>query len=370
MRVIVATGLYQMSTRNVKVEEMTEFDCRSVKPARPKGLFETLRMASRDADVTSDGDLNVRAFHGNGPNNYGLLGQPGEDTRMLPIPASEDGGDFRVAFFMSDWEKHPDEKDPSGFASSRVQYLMVMSLADRGKRGRFSEGPVLRLTPAWTAADDAAGEPSLGNFEKNWSPFLVDTSGAAPEVYAFQWLESPRSSSVVFRVDLATGKLLERLEVPGVSGPLRRALGVGRERAVSGGTPAVRLNGTTFLAVGHTVNYATRSYGMFGYVFSSRPPFRILAVTPEFTCDCDDPRPQEWAGVKQPKWPNPPQQLSFMPPDAAKDSVIFPTGLSKLYVQGRAALLLSLTNSDHDSIMMAFRPRELLSRLVPLQYED
>ena len=92
--------------------------------------------------------------------------------------------------------------------------------------------------------------------------------------------------------------------LPPHTGTLGRAMGAAAHADVSGGTPALQLNETHMLAVGHTMTWSCnrddvrrkgpaararckrrhrwRSYAMFAYTFSTAPPFSLYATSREF----------------------------------------------------------------------------------------
>ena len=92
-------------------------------------------------------------------------------------------------------------------------------------------------------------------------------------------------------------------------------MGAAPHATVSGGTPALRLNSTHFLAVGHTMTWTCntadvrakgkaararcmarhrwRAYAMFAYTFDARPPFQLRSVSREFRLRLPDGQQQQ-----------------------------------------------------------------------------
>ena len=98
------------------------------------------------------------------------------------------------------------------------------------------------------ASAAAAGRPA--RVEKNWSPFALGGTFDGT-VVSHQWLCCP--ATIVLRHNLSSGRLLERFESrAGAPGRFHRLLGAANATVVSGGTPAVRLNRTHYVAIGHT----------------------------------------------------------------------------------------------------------------------
>ena len=224
--------------------------------------------------------IDVLNYRGNGP----------EDARVLPLSPS------RAAFIYVDYAPATDSFIPaSGY--HRRMHVRVLDLSNKA----VQLGPVLRLEPA------SAEISNLSTIEKNWVPFALPDAAATDEFYVHQWLDDGHGRSVAFRVDLRTGLLLERhvSVARGGGGALRRAMRAAATYAdVSGGTPALALNATTMLAVGHTMTWTCnrpdirakgslartrcmqrnrwRSYSMFAYMFAAKPPFALLATSREF----------------------------------------------------------------------------------------
>ena len=148
---------------------------------------------------------------------------------------------------------------------------------------------------------------NLSRLEKNWSPFFVRGGGGTRARYdggAFvhQWLPDERGKCVVFRLAIShsAGELTERFESE--CGWLRAALGAPSHAVISGGTPAVAINSSHHLAIGHTMDShcnrkssdalareacfrdnLERDYALFAYVFESAPPFQLTGATPLFS---------------------------------------------------------------------------------------
>lgn len=214
-------------------------------------------------------------------------------------------------------EPAPTAAAPSSASSGSPPAAVLAAAA----RGGVRVGRTHRLEPASPAV------ANLSAIEKNWVPFTIDASG---DVYLQQWLDDGHGVSVTYRLDVTSGVMLERYESqlpssvaaasmaadaahPAVTegtmgvrrgGVLQRAMGAAPHAAISGGTPALRLNSTHMLAIGHTMTWACnlpevrakgklararclkrhrwRSYAMFGYTFDAFPPFKLRSVSHEF----------------------------------------------------------------------------------------
>lgn len=199
-----------------------------------------------ETDVGSfggDGDYRCRDAR-----NFRVAGP--EDARLVSM-----GGGVYVVLYNA----------PAG--SNRRQYVRSLDPA----AGVAAFGPARELGVS-------GGGPPLGRVEKNWVPFYV-----GGRLHVWQWLAGP-GGAISYRVDVATGSLYGRAADPAGGAALRRAVlgGSGSAKAVvSGGTPGLRLNASTFLGLGH-VQRRRRYYSCFAYWFSASPPFRLLAATREF----------------------------------------------------------------------------------------
>lgn len=120
-------------------------------------------------------------------------------------------------------------------------------------------------------------------------------------MFVHRWVDRA-GEAVAHELDFRTGQLLRTYTSS--NGRLRQIIGGPNHTEISGGTPAVRLNATHFLAVGHTMTMPCalpevaskgrdakraclrmnqwRAYALFGYVFESEPPFHVVAATPQF----------------------------------------------------------------------------------------
>lgn len=115
---------------------------------------------------------------------------------------------------------------------------------------------------------------TLGSQEKNWSPWSFEG-----RLMVHQWLFDKNSNSVVLELDVDQANVVRVFSCNAQS--LRSIVGAD---ILAGGTNAVRINSTHFLAIGHTFHetHTYRIYAMFAYVFEARPPFCICAATSEF----------------------------------------------------------------------------------------
>jgi len=259
--------------------------------ARAGGAPRTRPLHSVRSALPERGCEDVVNFRGNGP----------EDGRLLVL------GPALVLLLYTDYV---DVGLPSGRYARRPFFSRLavrptvaggvgasVGAAAAARPARVSAsllGPPQQLRPA----SDAVGR--LGRIEKNWSPWV----DARDRVHVHQWLDRT-GHSVVYAVNVSSGELEQRFSSPhrgaaAAPGGLQQLLGVPPHTIVSGGTPAVRLNDTHHLAIGHTMTWRClalpegaerarcarrarwRSYAHFAYVFSSSPPFGLHAVTPAF----------------------------------------------------------------------------------------
>ena len=135
-----------------------------------------------------------------------------------------------------------------------------------------SLGPRKELRPAG-ARMQSIMETEIGLQEKSYVAFALGdfTSDANPSMYVQQQIctkMGARARSIVYRVDVSSGLLTERH----VSDCTGIEAAVGFSTPLRGGTPAVRLDRDTFLAIGHTMAHH-KLYTMFAYTFSASPPF-------------------------------------------------------------------------------------------------
>ena len=220
----------------------------------------------------------LTSFRSNGP----------EDPRLLPL------GVGQAMMFYPDFVEHPAE---GGFPSyGRQIFMRLLSLEASHWRAR-AIGRKLRLV---SSGPEVA---TLGRLEKNWSPFVANGS-----IYVHQWLDNGNGSAVALRVNRTSGLLTHRYETS--NSGLHQAVGAPAGAHLRGGTLAIQLNATHFLAVGHS--RSNRSYGMFCYLFSSNPPFQLLGATPEFAIK---PLEADLEG----------EGINWHPPHAAHGRVQFPS---------------------------------------------
>ena len=177
---------------------------------------------------------------------------------------------------------------------------------------------------------------------------------------------------------------------------LQRAMGAAPHATVSGGTPALRLNATHFVAVGHTMTWACntlevrskgkaarakcmrknrwRAYAMFAYTFSAMPPFGLRSVSREFRMRL--PRGGASDGyVARPMldidaallWPPPPMRAPHMKVRGLDGKAQFPVGLSWRWPTtrqkgaGGRCVLLSWGHDDTETFVSTLPVDTLLS---------
>jgi len=234
----------------------------------------------------------------------------------------------------------------------------------------------------------------LSTLEKNWSPFVLHppaapvVSAAVPErepaVYVHQWLDDPHGQAVVLRIDVPSGKLTERWATS--SDGLRRALDAAPHAVISGGTPAVRLNATHLLAVGHTMTSPCnrpevlahgmvareecfrgrgtwyRSYSLFAYAFEASPPFALRAATPEFRLMPALPGEAAHGFARAER---PAHALSGIVNDT---TVQFPVGLTLRRMPEPSGWVLELSwgYDDRESMVSVLPLATVLRRMLPL----
>ena len=258
----------------------------------------------------------ITNFRSNGP----------EDPRLLPLGAGHRG---QVLMFYPDFVEHP------GYPSyGRQIFMRLLSL---NATGELLLGKKLRLV---SAGPEVA---TLGRLEKNWSPFVANGT-----LYVHQWLDNGNGSAVALRVNRTSGRLTHRYETS--NSGLHQAVGAPAGAHLRGGTPAIQLNATHFLAVGHS--RSNRSYGMFCYLFSSQPPFHLLGATPEFAI-----KPLE-ADVEG-------EGINWHPPHAAHGRVQFPSGLHWSNASAKW-LQLSWGLRDRDTMLSQLRLSHVLARVRPI----
>jgi len=261
---------------------------------------------------------NITNFRSNGP----------EDPRLLPLG---DGHRGQAMMFYPDFVEQPAE---GGYPSyGRQIFMRLLSLEATGE---LVLGKKLRLV---SSGPEVA---KLGRLEKNWSPFVANGT-----LYAHQWLDNGNGSAVALCVNRTSGRLTHRYETS--NSGLHQAVGAPAGAHLRGGTPAIQLNATHFLAVGHS--RSNRSYGMFCYLFSSKPPFHLLGATPEFAIK---PLEADYEG----------EGISWHPPHAAHGRVQFPSGLRWSNASAKW-LQLSWGFRDRDTMLSQLRLSHVLARVRP-----
>ena len=259
---------------------------------------------------------NLTNFRSNGP----------EDPRLLPL------GVGQAMMFYADFVEHPAEGVYPSYG--RQLFMRLLSLEATGE---LVLGKKLRLV---SSGPEVA---TLSRLEKNWSPFLANGT-----LYVHQWLDNGNGSAVALCVNRTSGRLTHRYETS--NSGLHQAVGAPAGAHLRGGTPAIQLNATHFLAVGHS--RANRSYGMFCYLFSSKPPFHLLGATPEFAI-----KPLE-ADVEG-------EGINWHPPHAAHGRVQFPSGLHWSNASAKW-LQLSWGFRDRDTMLSQLRLSHVLARVRPI----
>ncbi|KAL3910710.1 MAG: hypothetical protein SGPRY_008960 [Prymnesium sp.] len=216
----------------------------------------------------------VLNFRGNGP----------EDARLLPL------GESTALVVYNDYAPKP-AGGPLSFR--RTIYVSELSVSWRESRIVGQLGRPVRLSGAQTSF-------ALGDIEKNWSPFSRDVKGRM-QTFVHRWIDRA-GQAIVHQLDVRSGEL--RGDIVSSNGKLRQVVGGPPHTTLSGGTPAVRLNKSHFVAIGHTMTMPCelptvaakgpdaklqclkrnqwRAYALFGYLFESEPPFRLVAATPQF----------------------------------------------------------------------------------------
>ena len=356
-------------------------DVASQQPARKRNRWRPLAAVPAALPLRQCED--VVNFRGNGP----------EDGRLLV------SGPSSAVLLYTDYVNETSLTTGSRYAR-RIYVATVELTRDGQQRLAARLGTPRQLRPA---TSDIA---TLARIEKNWSPWLHRASG---QLHVHQWLDYG-GASVVYRVDLSSGALVERHVAPLASADggggggggggrwpgLQRLLGVPPHSIVSGGTPAAPLNATHYLAFGHTMTWRCleadvvakgkaararcakrtrwRSYASFAYVFSASPPFGLVGVTRAFRMrpPARDGTSEEAAGLMAVAVPS----VHTAARDAAKaaggadaacvtwDCIQFPVSLTVDHSNER--VLVSWGNRDHETLVSWFQLRWLLSRLQPL----
>ena len=258
---------------------------------------------------------NITNFRSNGP----------EDPRLLPL------GGRQALLFTPDFVEYPADDDGEYPPFGRHIFMRLLSLEATGE---LVLGSKLRLV---SSGPEVA---TLGRLEKNWSPFVANGT-----LYVHQWLDNGAGNAVVLHVNRTSGRLTRRYETSNFG--LHQAVGAPAGAHLRGGTPAIQLNATTFLAVGHS--RSDRSYGMFCYVFSAIPPFRLLGATPEFAIK---PLESDLLG----------EGMHWHPPHAKHGRVQFPSGLRWSNASAKW-LQLSWGFRDRDTMLSQLRLSHVLARV-------
>ena len=256
---------------------------------------------------------NITNFRSNGP----------EDPRLLSL------GDGQAMLFAPDFVAFPAEGEYPPFG--RQMFMRPLSL---GAAGELVMGSKLRLV---SSGPEVA---TLGRLEKNWSPFVANRT-----LYVHQWLDDGNGSAVVLQVNRTSGQLVRRYETSNIG--LRQAVEAPAGAHLRGGTPAIQLNATHYLAIGHS--RSDRSYGMFCYVFSARPPFHLLGATHEFA-------------IKRLTSDVTGQGIDWKPSHAAHGRVQFPSGLHWSNASAKW-LQLSWGYRDRDTMLSQLRLSQVLARV-------
>lgn len=185
------------------------------------------------------------------------------------------------------------------------------------------------------------------------------------------------SVSVVHEIDSATGVIQHTFLAS--SGGLRQAIGCPPHAIISGGTPALRLNRSHFLAIGHTMSEPCRlllpakaevercervnkwrAYALFAYLFAASPPFRLAAASAEFRIGRRHGLLPAARTVATP-WATPPEISK-----GEEGQVQFPMGLALDPRAPSERLLLSWGVANTHTQLTRLSLPHLLSRMRPL----
>ena len=257
---------------------------------------------------------NLRNFRTNGP----------EDARLVVLEPSTFG------LVSNNWvgeRRAPTDGPPD----SKHQFVALGVVTADGVLRLQRSRPLYKAWPV-----DRDGNQLFGALEKNWVPFAVASEPGEDTLHVFQRLDEPGSgASIAFAVDAATGALKRRYACPGAGSALRARLGLPAgewdAHPISGGTNAVRINTTHFLAFGHTMRAARRDvgspaqpfpgrvYAQFAYTFEASPPFCLAAATREFHVSV----PQGTTAPLVASFHTPPQRAAC----CSESAVQFPMGL-------------------------------------------
>lgn len=262
---------------------------------------------------------NVRSWRSSGP----------EDARLTPLRNG-------LAMLVNDFAPKS-----SGEGYRRTQYFAYID-------DRFSLS-----TPRVV---DREG----GDQEKKWSPWVYQD-----RLMAHQWLHPQSVALEITTEEKQSTATFYRHTCKSSLGRIVRA------EKIAGGTNAIRLNSTHFLAIGHTYHEASayRIYAMFGYLFEASPPFCVTAATPEFHLrppssldDCEladmlDPRParpdySHIPGIEVP----------------GNKAIQFPMSLADNHDNN--SLVLSWGRADRDSFFSSIRRDWFLSHFHLLDPRD
>lgn len=205
--------------------------------SKPTSLRWTLSAALPDRSCAD-----VRSWRSNGP----------EDARLTRW------GDG-LALFVNDFTQEGINLGPGGYRRSQfVATIRVSSMTLQVTEPRLVRSSLF----------------TLGSQEKNWSPWSFEG-----RLMVHQWLSDKNSNSIVLELDVDQADVVQTFSCNARG--LRSVVGA---EILAGGTNAVRINNTHFLAIGHTYHETRtyRIYAMFAYIFEARPPFCICAATTEF----------------------------------------------------------------------------------------
>lgn len=295
---------------------------------------------------------NVKHFRVNGP----------QDTRILPL-----GGRSALLFTTDNVRS-----DSSGGVRRTIRKQPVLRHVTFG-----TDGASWELGAAVPVSSPSASVYALGKIEKNWAPFTVD----AENVYAHAWLDL-QGTSVALKLNATDGRVMARYESQhgGLHVPMRAPA----TAAICGGTPAIRLNASHFLAIGHT-RYPPpgRGYGMFAYTLKATPPFGLQGITSEFQINIS----QYYEYYRTPLglavqrfssaqfnqrittvrseacWKSSSLVWGVPPNHSIKTPLQFVTGLAAL---GRGMLLVSWGSGDRHSVVTRMHQSVLLNKMRPL----
>jgi len=295
-------------------------------------------------------------FRGNGP----------EDARLLPLTTT------RALVVYNDYAEAAGGAVPFR-RTIYVRDLVLQRTENGGSRAVL--GPIMRVL-------GGTAEPPLGDIEKNWAPFARTTRAGSVEVFVHRWLDR-KGEAIVHRLVLDKASATVGETLLSSNGKLREVIGGPHHTEISGGTSAVLLNESHFVAFGHTMTMPCalpeiksqgkeakrrclrknqwRAYALFAYVFESTPPFRLVAATPEFRIVPPTGKRIYGYGLGPPA-PAITRPTEFVLGSLGKPQ--FPVGLS-IDKNGRY-LLLSTGFRDLDTILSWVKVDHLMQQMKPL----